>query len=62
MAFLSEAAVEQAFRDIASVMVDDGIVFDPASVVAEEIRKDAGYAGPRILISGELANCPQSTW
>ena len=45
----------QTFRDIAGVMVDDGIVFDPASVVAEEIRKDAGYAGARVLISGELA-------
>lgn len=45
----------QTFRDIASVSVDDGIVFDPASVVAEEIRKDAGYTGARILISGELA-------
>jgi predicted nucleotidyltransferase component of viral defense system len=48
-------SVAQCFRDIASVAVDDGIVFDPASVIAEEIRKDAGYAGVRILISGELA-------
>ena len=48
-------SVAQAFRDIASVAVNDGIVFDPASVVGEDIRKDAGYAGARILISGELA-------
>lgn len=48
-------AVTQTFRDIASVEVDDGIVFDSASVAAEEIRKDAGYVGVRILISGELA-------
>lgn len=48
-------SVAQTFRDIASVAVDDGIVFDPDSVAAEEIRKDAGYAGARILISGELA-------
>jgi len=48
-------SVIQTFRDIASIMVDDGIVFDPASVVAEEIRKDAGYIGARITISGELA-------
>lgn len=47
-------SVAQTFRDIASVAVDDGIVFDPDSVVAEEIRKDAGYAGARIFISGEL--------
>lgn len=45
----------RTFCDIASVAVDDGIVFDPTSVTAEEIRKDAGYAGARILISGELA-------
>lgn len=48
-------SVIQTFRDIANVAVDDGIVFDPISVVAEEIRKDAGYAGARILTSGELA-------
>jgi predicted nucleotidyltransferase component of viral defense system len=48
-------SVAQTFRDIASVAVDDGIVFAPASVAAEEIRKDAGYAGLRIFISGELA-------
>lgn len=48
-------SVAQTFRDIASVPVDDGIVFDPVSVIAEEIRKDARYAGARILIGGELA-------
>ena len=48
-------SVAQTFRDIASVAVDDGIEFDPASVVAEEIRKAAGYAGARVLIDGELA-------
>jgi predicted nucleotidyltransferase component of viral defense system len=48
-------SVAQTFRDIASIAVDDGIVFDPASVVVDEIRKDAGYAGARVLISGELA-------
>ena len=44
----------QTFRDIANVPVDDGIAFDPDSVVAEEIRKDAGYGGARIVIQGEL--------
>jgi predicted nucleotidyltransferase component of viral defense system len=43
------------FRDIAGIGVDDGIVFDPASVGVEEIRKEAGYAGARILIAGEIA-------
>jgi hypothetical protein len=49
------ASVAQTFRDIASVAVDDGIVFDPASVTVEEIRKEAGYGGVRVLISGRLA-------
>lgn len=49
------ASVAQTFRNIAGIAVDDGIVFDPASVIAEEIRKDAGYAGARILIDAELA-------
>ena len=48
-------SIAQTFRDIASVEVEDGISFDPASVSVEEIRKDAGYAGARVLISGEIA-------
>ena len=48
-------SIAQTFRDIASINVDDGMVFDPASVTAEEIRKEAGYAGARVLISGEIA-------
>lgn len=48
-------SIAQTFRDIASVEVADGIVFDPASVSVEEIRKDAGYAGARVLITGEIA-------
>ncbi len=48
-------SVAQSFRDIAGVAVNDGIVFDPGTVVAEEIRKGAGYVGSRILICCELA-------
>ncbi|MCK6405817.1 MAG: nucleotidyl transferase AbiEii/AbiGii toxin family protein [Rhodocyclaceae bacterium] len=48
-------SIAQTFRDIADIDVDDGMVFDPASVTAEEIRKEAGYAGARVLISGEIA-------
>ncbi len=35
--------------------MDDGIVFDPASVIVEEIRKEAGHGGVRVVIAGELA-------
>lgn len=48
-------SIAQTFREIASVEVDDGIVFDAASVSVEEIRKDAGYAGARVLITAEIA-------
>ncbi|MDP3083730.1 MAG: nucleotidyl transferase AbiEii/AbiGii toxin family protein [Rubrivivax sp.] len=44
------------FRDIASVAVDDGIDFDPASVRVGVIRKDAGYGGVRVTLNGKLAN------
>ena len=48
-------SVAETFRDIAAVAVDDGIAFDPASVTVEEIRKEAGYGGVRVIIEGELA-------
>ena len=48
-------SVAQVFQDIAAVTVDDGIVFDPASVTVEEIRKEAGYGGVRVMIAGDLA-------
>jgi len=49
------ASIGQMFCDIAAVAVQDGIVFDPASVKVEDIRKEAGYGGARVLITGELA-------
>ncbi|WP_428422636.1 nucleotidyl transferase AbiEii/AbiGii toxin family protein [Methylibium sp.] len=49
------ASLEQTFREIAAIEVDDGIVFDPTTVAAQEIRKDAGYAGARIIFIAELA-------
>ena len=50
------ASITQVFRGIASIAVDDGIVFDPNSVIVEEIRKEAGYGGVRVIVAGELAN------
>jgi len=48
-------AVAETFREIAAVTVDDGMVFDPTSVTVEEIRKEAGYGGVRVVLSGEVA-------
>jgi predicted nucleotidyltransferase component of viral defense system len=48
-------SVADIFRDIAAVVVDDGVVFDPVSVAVEAIRKEGGYGGVRVVIAGELA-------
>ncbi len=37
------ATAVSVFREICSIQVDDGIVFDQQSVKAAEIRKEAGY-------------------
>jgi predicted nucleotidyltransferase component of viral defense system len=52
--------LEAVFRDICHIEVDDGIVFDPDSVKATEIRKEANYAGIRVTLLGVLdtARCP----
>ena len=48
-------SIGQTFRDIVAVDVADGIVFDPASIQVEEIRKSAGYAGARVIVAADLA-------
>ena len=52
--------MQAVFRDICRIEVEDGIVFDPASVKATEIRKEANYAGIRVTLLGKLdtARCP----
>ena len=42
------------FRDICQIAVEDGIVFDPASVKGSVIRKEAGYGGVRIDLQAKL--------
>ena len=57
-------SIAQAFREIVNVVAEDGIVFDAASVRVEEIRKNAGYAGARVIVSAQcrfwrgLNGCP----
>ncbi len=52
--------IEQVFRSMCSIEVEDGIVFQPDSVKATEIRKEANYAGVRVTLLGMLdsARCP----
>ncbi len=49
-----------AFEGICAIEVDDGIVFDSASIRADEIRKEANYAGIRLTLTGTIdgARCP----
>ncbi len=49
-----------AFEGICAIEVDDGIAFDSASIRADEIRKEANYAGIRLMLTGTIdgAHCP----
>lgn len=51
---------ESTFRQICGIPVDDGVEFQPDTVRAEEIRKDANYAGIRVTLLAILdgAKCP----
>jgi hypothetical protein len=43
------------FQEVAATaVVDDGIIFDPKSVQADEIREDNDYGGIRIRLMGKL--------
>ena len=45
----------RVFQEVtATPVVDDGIVFDPKSVHADDIREDNVYAGVRIRLMGKL--------
>jgi predicted nucleotidyltransferase component of viral defense system len=49
-----------AFEGICAIEVDDGMAFDAASIRADEIRKEANYAGIRLTLTGTIdgARCP----
>ena len=43
------------FRQLAGMVEEDGLVFDTASVQAEDIRKMAGYPGVRVSMTAMLS-------
>jgi Nucleotidyl transferase AbiEii toxin, Type IV TA system len=49
------ASIIAAFRDIVSIAADDGLVFDASALKIEDIRKEAGYSGVRVLLTAGLA-------
>ena len=48
--------IEATFRDICRIEVEDGIAFQPDTVKAAEIRKEANYAGVRVTLLGMLGS------
>ena len=48
--------IEGVFREISAIEASDGMVFQPDTVRAAEIRKDANYAGVRVTLLGLLDN------
>ncbi len=50
-----KADLTRVFQGVAAMpVVDDGIVFDPKSVQADEIREDNAYGGVRVRLMGKL--------
>ena len=47
-------ALATTVREICGVAVDDGMVFNPASVVVNEIREESRYGGFRVRLLGML--------
>jgi predicted nucleotidyltransferase component of viral defense system len=48
------ADVAVVFREVCALVNEDGMTFDPATVRAAEIRKEANYAGVRVTLLGTL--------
>jgi hypothetical protein len=51
----SVEAIVFAIREICAIESDDGLAFDPASMITEEIRGDEEYDGIRIRFEWDLA-------
>ncbi|MEO6750808.1 MAG: nucleotidyl transferase AbiEii/AbiGii toxin family protein [Opitutus sp.] len=50
-----KADLTRVFQEVVAIpVVDDGIVFDPKSVQADEIREDNAYGGVRVRLMGKL--------
>lgn len=49
-----EIRIAEVVRQSCAATIEDGIVFDPGSVVTTDIRKTAGYPGIRVTLHGDL--------
>lgn len=50
----------EIFKKVCEIACEDGVAFDPGTVKAEEIRKDANYEGVRVTFLGfiDKVRCP----
>jgi len=48
------ADVIAIFREVCTIAYEDGMMFNPRTVQASEIRKEANYAGVRVTLLGKL--------
>ncbi len=53
-------SVAEVVREICSIEIEDGLMFDPKSVKAERIKEDAEYEGVRVSFAGKLATAKVS--
>ena len=48
-------SLAEVFREVCGTKFEDGILYDPATVKAEDIAEDKAYVGARVTFRGELA-------
>lgn len=53
---MEAGVVADTVRGICAVPADDGMCFDPVSIVIDEIREDARYGGLRVRLVARLGN------
>lgn len=54
--------IKKIFKRICKIEYNDGIVFDPDSVFAEEIKREAEHRGIRIKLTGYLGKAKEILW
>lgn len=57
-ASVTAANIERVVTDVAAVAVDDGVAFDVASILVQEIRETAEYPGLRMSVKAAIGRHP----
>ncbi|KPA91572.1 protein of unknown function (DUF1814) [Pseudomonas asplenii] len=46
--------IEDLFKELCTIETNDGVIFEPDTVHAAELRKEANYAGVRVMLRGVI--------